>query len=229
MYCGKPYGEACINNEECSSMKCYENHCAMQSDGLSDSDSVKGLAAAVFLICIEAYNYNQELTINFQLFDLMLYENALYPYIYINENENIIKNQEKLVYTMNSSNPSLSMKLYNRRYKQFTETIEFQVLDWCKKIQDIKLYIDHSLVSHDKILLFDLVSKSNLVPTWVKVIRKYKEKKEFVYFNITCRLNEQWKGQFPSNLYISYGYELPSLHRQYFDTPEINNKFYNMF
>ncbi|ORX43043.1 hypothetical protein BCR36DRAFT_374114 [Piromyces finnis] len=74
-------------------------------------------------------SFTYPININFQLFDLMLYENALYPYIYTNENEDIIKNKEKLVYTMNIFNQSLNMKLYNK-YKQFTEIIQFQELEW---------------------------------------------------------------------------------------------------
>ncbi|ORX39529.1 hypothetical protein BCR36DRAFT_440561 [Piromyces finnis] len=74
-------------------------------------------------------SFTYPININFQLFDLMLYENALYPYIYTDENEDIIKNKEKLVYTINIFNQSLNMKLYNK-YKQFTENIQFQELEW---------------------------------------------------------------------------------------------------
>jgi len=63
------------------------------------------------------------------------------------------------------------------------------------------------------------------IPKCVKVIRKYKEKKEVVYFNISYELNEHCKGQFPSTLFISYGYELLDLYRVYFDIKEIYDKF----
>ncbi|ORX33468.1 hypothetical protein BCR36DRAFT_448335 [Piromyces finnis] len=36
-------------------------------------------------------SFTYPIAINFQLFDLLLYDNALYPYIYTNENEDIIK------------------------------------------------------------------------------------------------------------------------------------------
>ncbi|ORX42237.1 hypothetical protein BCR36DRAFT_450038 [Piromyces finnis] len=74
-------------------------------------------------------SFTYPININFRLFDLMLYEYSLYPYIYTDENEDIIKNKEKLVYTINIFNQSLNMKLYNK-YKQFTEIIQFQELEW---------------------------------------------------------------------------------------------------
>ncbi|ORX49591.1 hypothetical protein BCR36DRAFT_450130 [Piromyces finnis] len=151
------------------------------------------------------------------------------------------------------------MKLYNK-YKQFTEIIQFQELEWyiyfnnkdkiLPVIADKEEYIknniltpensgykiilstnknstDNNFVFHDKKLLFDSISESNLVPKCVKVIRKYKEKEKetSVYFDITYKLDKHCKGKFPSNLFISYGYELQGLYRQYFDIPEINNKF----
>jgi len=63
------------------------------------------------------------------------------------------------------------------------------------------------------------------IPKCVKVIRKYKEKKQVVYYNISYKINEHCKGQFPSTLFISYGYELLDLYRVYFDIQEIYDKF----
>ncbi|ORX42634.1 hypothetical protein BCR36DRAFT_374363 [Piromyces finnis] len=197
-------------------------------------------------------SFTYPININYQLLDLMLYENALYPYIYTDENEDIIKSKEKLVYTINIFNQSLNMKLYNK-YKQFTEIIRFQELE-CNKdkvlpviadkekciknnipspenlgykiiLSTNKNSTDNNFVFHNKKLLFDSESELNLVPKCVKVIRKYKEKETSVYFNITYKLDKHCKGRFPSNLFISYGYELQGLYRQYFDIPEINNKF----
>jgi len=58
----------------------------------------------------------------------MLYENNLYPYIYTNESNDLIKNQEKLVYTIRIYNQNLNVIFYNK-YKQFTETIQFHDLE----------------------------------------------------------------------------------------------------
>ncbi|OUM57117.1 hypothetical protein PIROE2DRAFT_17989, partial [Piromyces sp. E2] len=80
-----------------------------------------------FVPCNATFIY--PISINFQLLDLMLYENDLYPYIYTNESNEVIKNQEKLVYTIHIYDQSLTMLLYNK-YKQFTETIQFQDLEW---------------------------------------------------------------------------------------------------
>ncbi|ORX41574.1 hypothetical protein BCR36DRAFT_416706 [Piromyces finnis] len=248
-----------------------------------------------FTPCDASFIY--PISINFQLFDLMLYENGFYPYIYANESDSLIKCQEKLVYTMNILNKSINMLLYNK-YKQFTETIQFQDLEWymysaVKKVlkylylfyidfhiryyqrnepfsTPIKInynrlfgkYYTRYFNNKDKVLPViadkDYCVENNIpyvqwnsnyyrapensgykiilstnkkytdnngIPKCVKVIRKYKEKREVVYFNITHELNEHCKGQFPSNLFISYGFELLHLYRVYFDIPEISSKF----
>jgi len=79
-----------------------------------------------FTPCNASFIY--PISINFQLFDLMLYENNLYPYIYTNESNDLIKNQEKLVYTIRIYNQNLNVIFYNK-YKQFTETIQFHDLE----------------------------------------------------------------------------------------------------
>jgi len=56
MYCGKPPGDSCIENDECSSKNCRKNECQFQDDGPSDSDGVKtyieGLIFFVILIVL---------------------------------------------------------------------------------------------------------------------------------------------------------------------------------
>jgi len=248
-----------------------------------------------FTPCNASFIY--PISINFQLFDLMLYENNLYPYIYTNESNDLIKNQERLVYTIYIYNRSLNMVLYNK-YKQFTETIQFHDLEWylyrtVKKVLNYLylFYIDFHINYNQRKMLIDIPIKINYnrlfgkyytryfnnkdkvlpmiadkeyciqnnipyvqwnnnyymspeksgykivlsankksednsgIPKCVKVIRKYKEKKEVVYFNISYELNEHCKGQFPSTLFISYGYELLDLYRTYFDIKEIDSKF----
>ncbi|ORX43936.1 hypothetical protein BCR36DRAFT_459264 [Piromyces finnis] len=186
-------------------------------------------------------SFTYPININFQLFDLMLYENALYSYIYTDENEDIIKNKEKLVYTINIFNQYFNNKdkvlsviadkeeciknnipyvQWNNNYYKSLENSGYKII-----LSTNKNSTDNNFVFHDKKILFDSESESNLVPKCVKVIRKYKEKEKSVYFNIAYKLDKHCKGKFPSNLFISYGYELQGLYRQYFDIPEINNKF----
>jgi len=52
MYCGKPYGETCINNDECSSKKCNMNNFRKQTEGPSDSDGVQGLSIVFIMFII---------------------------------------------------------------------------------------------------------------------------------------------------------------------------------
>ena len=248
-----------------------------------------------FTPCDASFIY--PISINFQLFDLMLYENNLYPYIFANESNNLIKNQEKLIYTVRIYNQYPNMIFYNK-YKQFTETIQFRDLEWHmyltfkeilnylylfyvnfhvnynqrKTLFTIPIKINYNRLfgkyytryfnNKDKVLPMiadkDYCIQNNIpyvqwnnnyymapensgykivlstnkksednsgIPKCVKVIRKYKEKKKVVYFNISYELNEHCKGQFPSTLFISYGYELLDLYRVYFDIQEIYNKF----
>ncbi|ORX38099.1 hypothetical protein BCR36DRAFT_292662, partial [Piromyces finnis] len=69
------------------------------------------------------------ISIDFQLFDLMLYENNLYPYLYTNEKSGLIKKQESLVYSLNLFNTSIDIFLYNK-HKQYNETIHIKNLEW---------------------------------------------------------------------------------------------------
>ncbi|ORX41443.1 hypothetical protein BCR36DRAFT_339555, partial [Piromyces finnis] len=48
-----------------------------------------------FTPCNASFIY--PIAINFQIFDLMIYANGLYPYIYTNESENLIKDKEKVI------------------------------------------------------------------------------------------------------------------------------------
>ncbi|ORX33467.1 hypothetical protein BCR36DRAFT_61524 [Piromyces finnis] len=111
---------------------------------------------------------------------------------------------------------------WNNNYYRSPENSGYKII-----LSTNKNSTDNNFVFHDKKLLFDSESESNLVLKCVKVIRKYKkkEKEKYVYFNIAYKLDKHCKGKFPSNLFISYGYELQGLYRQYFDIPEINNKF----
>jgi len=275
----------------------------------SERDNYKNVICKI-LLCL---NYSSEhalirftpcnasfiypISINFQLFDLMLYEYNLYPYIYTNESNDLIKNQEKLVYTVRIYNEYLNMIFYNK-YKQFNETIQFHDLEWYKYLTVKKIlnhlylfYVNFHINYNQRKMLFSIPIKINYnrlfgkyytryfnnkdkvlpiiadkeyciqnnishvqwnnncyrspensgykiilssnkksdnnsgIPKCVRIIRKYKEKKEVVYFNISYELNEHCKGQFPSTLFISYGYELLDLYRTYFDIQEIVSKF----
>ncbi|ORX42306.1 hypothetical protein BCR36DRAFT_416187 [Piromyces finnis] len=232
-------------------------------------------------------SFTYPININFQLFDLMLYENALYPYIYTNENEDIIKNKEKLVYTINIFNQSLNMKLYNK-YKQFTEIIQFQELEWYMYMTVNKilkylylLYIDFHVSYYNRNKVLNIPLKINYNRLFGKYYTRYfnnkvlpviADKEEYIKNNIPY---VQWNNNYyrsPENsgykiilsanknstdnnfvfhvkkllfdseseskmwfLYVlkkisfqfiyTYGYELQGLYRQYFDIPEINNKF----
>jgi len=50
MYCGKPPGDICIENDECSSMSCAKNICQYQDDDPSDSDGGIAYIAGVLII-----------------------------------------------------------------------------------------------------------------------------------------------------------------------------------
>jgi len=61
MYCGKPPGDTCTENDECSSRNCIDNECQYQNDGPSDSDSLQtafegliigGVAIIIIIIAI---------------------------------------------------------------------------------------------------------------------------------------------------------------------------------
>ncbi|ORX41415.1 hypothetical protein BCR36DRAFT_416805 [Piromyces finnis] len=208
-----------------------------------------------FTPCTASFTY--PISINFQLFDLMLYENDLYPYVYSNESDNLIKHQEKLVYTMNIFNKSLSYyqkkelfsvpikinynRLFGKYYTRYFNNKD-KVLpviadkDYCIEnnipyVQWKNNYYRSPENSGYTIILSTnkKYTDNNGIPKCVKVIRKYKEKREVVYFNITHELNEYCKGQFPSNLFISYGFELLDLYRIYFDIPEISSRFVTCF
>lgn len=247
-----------------------------------------------FMPCNASFTY--PISINFQLFDLMLFENNLYPYIYTNEYDTLIKTQEKLIYVLDIFNQSLNMVIYNKN-KQFTETIQFQDLEWYMYLAVKKVlkylylfYIDFHINYNQKLLnvpikinynrlfgkyytryynnkdkVLPLIAdkedciKNNItyvqwknnyykapensgytiilmtnkkstennngIPKCVKVVRKYKVKKEVIYSNISYELNEHCKGKFPSNLFISYSFELQNLYRIYFDITEISSRF----
>jgi len=76
-----------------------------------------------------AVSFTYPITINFQLFDLMLYKNNLHLYVHLNESTNFVIKQEKLVYTIYLYNSPLEMNIFNK-YKQFNETIQFKELEW---------------------------------------------------------------------------------------------------
>jgi len=228
----------------------------------------------------------------------MLFEYNLYPYIYTNEGNTLIKDKENLVYTFYIYNQSLNMFLYNK-YKQFNQTIQFHNLEWYMYVTIKKVlnylylfYVNFHLecnqsktllyapltINHNrlfgkyytrffnnknnvlpviadkeyciqnnipyvqwnnnyymapensgyKIILYSnkkLEDNNGGIPKCVKIIRKYKEKTNAVYSNMTYELDEHCKGQFPSTLFISYGYELINLYRVYFDIQEIQSKF----
>jgi len=53
MYCGKTFRDVCKNDDECSSKKCYNHeNCLMQTSGPSDSEGVKGIIPASFVMII---------------------------------------------------------------------------------------------------------------------------------------------------------------------------------
>jgi len=97
-------------------------------------------------------SFTYPISINFQLFNFMLFKYNLNPYIYTNESNNLIINQEKVTFTLNIFNTSVEMTIYNK-YKQFTEIIHFQELEWYMylTVKDILnkiylLYIDFNII-----------------------------------------------------------------------------------
>jgi len=73
--------------------------------------------------------FNYPISINYQLFDMMLLKYNLYFYIFTNESINVMSLAERVIYTLYIYNVPLVMNLYNK-WKTFTETIQFQEVEW---------------------------------------------------------------------------------------------------
>ncbi|KAL6588888.1 hypothetical protein U3516DRAFT_836433 [Neocallimastix sp. 'constans'] len=73
--------------------------------------------------------FNYPISINFQLFDMMLLKYNLFFNIYTNESINVMSLAEKVIYTLDIYKTSFVMNLYNK-WKTFNETIQFQEVQW---------------------------------------------------------------------------------------------------
>jgi len=129
-------------------------------------------------------SFTYPIAINFQLFNLMLFKYNLYPYVYTNESNGLIINQEKVTFTLNIFNISVDMTIYNK-YKQFTEIIYFQELEWYMylTVKDILgkiylLYIDFHKTFIENNLFADIPIKLNYNRLFGKYYTRYFNNKD---------------------------------------------------
>jgi len=151
------------------------------------------------------------ISINFQVFDLMLYKYNLYPFLYTNESNNLINNQGHLMYTLNLYDNPINMFLISK-YKLFNETIHFRNLEWYIYVSMkivlkyiYLLYIDfHINYFYNKVISFKIPIKINHNRLFGKYYTRYyvnndkvlpviTDEEYCIYHNIPY---VQWNGNF---------------------------------
>jgi len=246
-------------------------------------------------------SFSNPISINLQLFNSILYSYDLYPYLYTNKSNRLIRNQTNLIYKMNIYNTWLEMSNYSGN-DTHPDIVKFEKLEWymyssvkiiikylyllyvnfhinwesenkisilkaplkinynklfgkyytrhfsnSKKVFPVcadkeyceKIYIyikciqwnDNYYMAHKEkgytIVFIEKKKKKKFfnndivaIHKCVKTIRKYTGSKQTPYSNMSYKLDPNSKGKFPPTLFISYGYELTNLFRNYLNTED---------
>jgi len=74
-------------------------------------------------------SFSNPISINLQLFNSILYSYDLYPYLYTNKSNRLIRNQTNLIYKMNIYNTWLEMSNYSGN-DTHPDIVKFEKLEW---------------------------------------------------------------------------------------------------